>query len=269
MKSISSIIKCSFLLAAMLASYTISAQSDTKSKMLVANMTKVIGSYDKLKSKKDVQFDYVYDNFAKGKDVSEEKIIFDGEHSWGSYTQHDRNVLPGQDGIAQQSLINGKPQLTLDGKFITDEKALGATVFLREVNPFWFSMIYKLEDHGTRLSYVGTETVDGIAYEKVSLKYDNAVTKKPADDEYILYFNPKTHLIDLFYFSLPARGINDPILKMTMSYEVIKGIHIPTVRKSYGPNPETGEYQLGGEYTFKNIKFKNGFKAQDFMLKGK
>jgi len=268
MKKITRNIKYLSLLVALLSVSIGSAQTDAKSKALIKKMMKVTGDYDKLRSKKDVRFDYIYDNFDKGKDISEEKLIFDGEQSWASYTQHDRNVLPGQDGIAQQSLINGKPQLTLNGKFITDEKAIGATVFIREVNPFWFSMIYKLEDNGTNFSYVGTENVDGINYEKVSLKYDNDVTKKPADDEYILYFNPKTHMIDLFYFSLPAFGVNDPILKMTMSYEKISGIYVPTVRKSYGPNPKTGKYELGGTYTFKNVKFGNGFKAEDFVLKG-
>ncbi len=230
-------------------------------------MMGVTGDYDKLRAKKDVQFDYVYDNFDAGKDVSKERLIFDGESSWASYSVHQRNVLPEQEGIAEQSLINGKPQLTLNGKFVTDEKALGATVFIREVNPFWFSMIYKLKDNGTNYKYMGSETVDGVAYDKVSLTYDGAVTKKEADDEYILYFNKKTHLLDLFYFSLPAFGVTKPILKMTISYQVIDGIYVPVSRKSYAPTP-AGEYQLNGEYTFKNVKFGNGFRAEDFVLKG-
>ncbi len=244
------------------------AQTDAKSQELLNNLTSVVGNYDKLKSKKDVQFHYVYDNFDAGKDISAERLIFDGEHSWATYGQHDRNVLPGKKGVAQQSLIHGVPQLTLNGKFIADKEALGATVFIREVNSFWFSMIYKLGDNGTNHTYMGTENVDGINYEKVSLTYDNAVTGKPADDEYILYFNPKTHMLDLFYFSLPAFGVNDPILKMTMDYEKIDGVYIPTVRKSYAPNPETGEYGLNGEYTFSNIKFKNKYKPADFKLIG-
>jgi hypothetical protein len=37
------------------------------------------------------------------------------------------------------------------------------------------------------------------------------------------------------------------------------------VRESYVPD-EKGEYALNGRYTFKNIKFNNGFKAEDFKL---
>ncbi|MEP1488207.1 MAG: DUF6503 family protein [Algibacter sp.] len=238
---------------------------DEKSISLINALVKVNGGYETLASKKDVQFDYLYDNFEQGKDVSLERHIFGGEQSWASYTHHDRNVLPTQKGIAVQSLIDGKPALTLDGKIISDEKALGGTVFLRRVNFYWFTMMYKLQDAGTNYKYLGTEKVNDITYDKVSLKYDIDVTKKEENDEYILYFNPNTHLVDLFYFSLPAFGVKTPILKMTLKYEKIDGVYISTVRKSYGPDKK-GKYQLGGEYIFSNIKFNNGFKSEDFKL---
>lgn len=269
MKFISLLKKSTWLLLLLFGINSAFAQTDAKTNELLDKMLGVTGNYSDLRAKQDVSFNYVYDNFDAGKDVSKERLIFDGEHSWASYSTHQRNVLPKQEGIAEQSLINGVPQLTLNGKFVTDKKALGATVFIREVNPFWFSMIYKLKDNGTIYKHMGTEEVDGTLYDKVSLKYNNAVTKKEADDEYVLYFNPKTHLIDLFYFSLPAFGINAPILRMTLSYEIIEGIYIPTKRESFGPNPETGEYQLSGRYTFKDVTFNNGFKAEDFVLKGK
>jgi len=243
-------------------------QIDSESRQILDNMISVVGSYEKLRSMKDVDFHYIYDNFDAGRDVSHEKVIFDGEATWARYTEHQRNVLPNQEGIAEQSLINGTPQLTLDGKFITDQQALGATTFIRQVNPFWFSMIYKLEDNSTIYKYKGTQHVNGVDYEKVSLTYDNGMTQKSVDDEYILYFNPKTHMLDLFYFSLPAFGVQTPILKMELTYEQIQGIYVPTRRKSYAPNPETGEYSMNGEYTFKNVKFNNGFTVDDFVLRG-
>ncbi len=242
------------------------AQTDSKSAQLVNALVAVNGGYEKLASKKDVQFTYIYDNFDNGRDVSTERHIFNGEHSWGSYKEHKRNVLPEKEGLAVQSLVNGKPTLSLDGMEITDEKALGGTVFLRKVNFYWFTMMYKLKDPGTNYKHLGTEEINGILYDKVSLTYNADVTKKEKNDEYILYFNPKTHLIDLFFFSLPDWGINEPILKMTLDYEVVDGLYISTVRKSYGPN-EKGEYQLNGAYTFKDITFNNGFKSEDFVQK--
>ncbi len=243
-------------------------QIDKQSRKVLDKMISVTGSYDKLRALNDVEFHYVYDNFDAGRDVSHEKLIFDGEATWARYTEHQRNVLPGKEGIAEQSLVNGQPQLTLNGKYVTDAKALGATTFLREVNPYWFTMIYKLEDKSTIYKHMGTESIDGTEYDKISLTYDNAMTGKAADDEYILYFNKDTHMLDQFYFSLPAMGVNDPVIKMTLEYEKIDGIYVPMVRKSYAPNPETGEYSLNGEYTFKQVKFNNGFKPADFVLKG-
>ena len=239
--------------------------ADQKSKALLNAMVAVNGGYKTIAAKKDVQFTYIYDNLDMGKDVSTERHIFHGEHSWAEYKEHARNVLPNQKGVAKQSLINGKPSLTLDGKPITDEQAIWGTVFLRKVNFYWFTMMYKLLDPGTNYKHLGTEKIGDITYDKVSLTYDAAVTKKEKNDEYILYFNPDTHLIDLFYFSLPDWGIEQPILKMTLEYEVVDGVYLSTVRKSFGPD-EKGNYNLNGVYTFKDIKFNNGFTPEDFKL---
>lgn len=244
---------------------TVNAQkADEKSNQLLDALEKVNGGYEALAAKKDVEFNYVYDNFEKGKDVSTERFIFDGEHSWGSYKQHDINVLPGTEGVAIQTLVDDKPMLSLDGKEITDPKAIGGTVFLRKVNTYWFAMMYKLKNPGTNYKYLGTEKVGEILYDKVSLTYDGELTKKEENDEYILYFNPETHLVDQFFFSLPAFKVNEPILKMTVQYEVIDGIHVSTLRKGFMPNKEGGFNPIG-IFTFSNVKFNNGFKKESFL----
>ncbi|MFT6415395.1 MAG: hypothetical protein ACJARZ_000731 [Dokdonia sp.] len=260
MKSISSFVVAFVCLS------TLNAQNtDAKSAKLLNALVAVNGGYEQLAVKKDVQFHYVYDNFEKGKDISTERHIFDGEHSWASYEQHDLNVMPGQEGIALQSLVDGTPAITLDGKTITDAKAIGGTVFLRKVNFYWFTMMYKLKDPGTNYIYLGTEKIGDIKYDKVRLTYNADVTKKEKNDEYILFFNSETHLIDQFYFSLPDWGINEPILKMTLTYEKVDGVLISTVRKGFMPN-DKGGYDPMGVYTFSQIKFDNGFRKDDFKL---
>ncbi len=254
------------ILVAFVFTSSINAQNtDAKSAELLDALVTVNGGYETLATKKDVQFHYVYDNFDKGKDVSTERHIFDGEHSWASYEQHDLNVMPGKKGTAIQSYVDNKPALTLDGKTITDPKALDGTIFLRKVNFYWFTMMYKLKDPGTNYKYLGTEKVGDIIYDKVSLIYDADITKKEKNDEYILYFNPNTHLVDQFYFSLPDWGIEKPILKMILVYENIDGVLVSTVRKGFMPN-DKGEYIPIGVFTFSEIKFNNGFKKEDFKL---
>lgn len=120
-------------------------------------------------------------------------------------------------------------------------------------------MMYKLQDPGTIFKYIGTENKNGMSYKKVSLCYDEKITKKKINDEYISYFNPKTHLIDEFYFSLPKMGFKKPTIRMTLEYEKIDGLYLATTRKIYD-----SKNKVRGHYTTEHIKFNNGFKIDDF-----
>ncbi len=265
MKSIfNKIITLSIIL---IVSVSVVAQNatDNKSKELLNALSKVNGGWQKLAAKKDVQFTYVYKDYTKGTDISKERYIFNGESSWGEYQQHEVNVMPGTEGLVKQSLISGVPKITLDGKTITDQMAIGGTQFLRSVNFYWFTMMYKLNDPGTIYKYLGQETVNGIIYEKVSLTYNPEKVGKEVNDEYVLYFNPNTHLIDQFYFSLPSMGIKQPVMKMTLEYTTIDGIFVATKRKAFAPN-EKGEYNLFIEFTTKEVEFNNGFKTSDLKI---
>jgi len=247
------------------AAFTFSEGPDPKSKSLIDALYKVNGGWEKLWSKNDVQFTYVYKDFAKGTDISVERYIFEGESSFAEYQQHEVNVMPGKDGVVKQCYMDGVAKISLDGNSVTAPEAVGGTEFLRVANYYWFAMMYKIDDPGAYHKYLGQEEVTGVNYDKVSLTYKPAEVGKEVNDEYILYFNPKTHMIDQFMFSLPAMGVNAPILKMELDYELIDGIYIATTRRAFAPN-EKGEFNQMGEYLSKNIKFNNKFKKQDFKI---
>ncbi len=263
-----SIVKIFFTLMLVL-SFTVFAtaqqNTDAKSAKLLNSLKEVNGGWQKLAAKKDVQYTYVYNDFTKGTDLSTERYIFDGEASWAEYKQHEANVMPGTEGTVKQSVVNGKAKITLAGKNITDQKAIEGTQFMRSVNFFWFAMMYKLDDPGTVHKYLGQEMVNGINYDKVQLTYNAAKVGKEVNDEYILYFNPNTHLVDRFFFSLPAMGVNKPVLRMDLEYSKIKGVYIATERKAFAPN-EKGEYNHFLDSTTKDIKFNNKFKVADFEI---
>lgn len=246
--------------------FTASAQKmDAKSEGLINALVSVNGGWQKLASKKDVEYTYVYHDLQKGKDVSLERYIFDGQASWAEYKQHEVNILPTQKGVAKQSALNGEYSVTLNGKSVTDKDAINSAIFFRSVNYYWLTMMYKLKDPGTIYKYLGNETVNGVNYDKVSLTFDAKDTGKEVNDEYVLFFNPKTHLVDRFFFSLPAWGITKPVLIMELKYEVIDDMHIATTRKVLAPN-KAGEYGPYGMFTSKDIKFNNGFTKEDFKL---
>ena len=226
------------------------------------------GGWNTVWDLKDVEYAYNYEYPDGKKDVSLERYIFDGEHSWGKYSLHEINVTPAGKEIIIQKFGDGKTSASIDGKEITDEKALGATTFLREVNYYWFLMNFKIGDPGTIYKYLGQEEVDGKKYDKVSVAYDAEKTGKEANDSYILYVNPETKLVDQFYFSLPAWKINDPVLLMKVEYTEIDGVQVSTTRYAYLPDGKTGEYPETPSITQKttNVKFNNGFKAEDLKI---
>lgn len=237
---------------------------DEKSKALIQALYKVNGGWAKLAAKKDVQYTYIY---KKGEtmDLSTERYVFDGETSWAEYTQHQINVMPDKEGMVKQCYMNGESKISLAGKQVTDPEAVGGTTFLRTANYFWFTMMHKLDDPGTVHKYLGKETMNGINYDKVSLSYDAKKIGKEVNDEYILYFNPETKLIDMFMFSLPAMGVNKPALKMEVEYTNIEGIPVSTKRMVSFPD-DKGNYAVGLVQITKNVKFNNGFTAADFKI---
>jgi len=238
-------------------------KTNDKSLQLIYKMEEVNGGWNSLLKLNDVQYDYRYDDKAKGLDLSTEKYIFQDETSWATYSEHKVNVMPDSDGEVKQLLVDGKPEIKLNGETVTDPAAIGGTAFLRHANYYWFTMMYKLSDPNAIHEYLGKEMVNDINYDKVKITYKG--TGKEADEGYICYFNPNTHLVDQFYFSLPAFGINDIAIRMELEYKKINGVYIATHRKGYFPDGQGG-YQLGGEYTSSNIKFNNGFTKKDLEI---
>lgn len=251
--------------ALLIASITL-AQSPNPTELLQEMETKV-GGWDKLWAQKDVEFQYNYVYADGKKDVSTERYIFEGEHSWAKYAQHDINVMPGKGGEVIQSLVNNKPACAQDGNAMEDPQILGGTEFLRKANYFWFAMFYKMQNPGTVHKYLGKELVDGVNYHKISVAYESEKTGKPQNDAYVLYLNPETMLVDHFFFSLPAMGVNQPVLKMKVAYEEINGLLLPTKRWAYQPGPNG---QPSAEpfltQTSTQVKFNNGFTLEDFKI---
>lgn len=76
------------------------------------------------------------------------------------------------------------------------ENAYGAWIN----DTYWLLAPYKLHDPGVSLSHDGTETVDGVEYEKLMLTFDG-VGLTPGD-RYWLYVHPETGLVDRWAYVL-------------------------------------------------------------------
>jgi len=218
---------------------------------------------------KDVQFAYNYEYPGQNKrDHSIERYIFEGEHSWAKYDVHQINVMPDKGGEVIQSYVNHKPAMSHDGKMMEDAASVGLSQFLRKANYYWFTMMYKLSDPGVELSMMDSETVNGVDYQKIRVEFNPTTVGKEVNDAYVLYLNPTTNLVDQFLFSLPARGVNQPVILMKVEYQTINGVKVPAKRSVFQPGAD-GQLSKTANLvqTSSDIKFNNGFKPADFMLK--
>ena len=225
------------------------------------------GSWNKLWEQKDVEFTYSYKYPQEGKeDLSVERYVFDTEQSWGKYSRHDINVMPGTEGEVIQYYDGKSASLKQNGEMIDNPEAIGGCQFLRQANYFWFVMMFKLDNPGSIFEYTGNESVNSIAYDKVKVTYDPAVTGKEQNDTFILYVNPETKMVDQFYFSLPAFGFNDPVLLMTLEYEEINGLKIPIKRSIWFPGEDGYGEEANLIETSTGVKFNNGFSEESFSM---
>lgn len=256
------------LLMASLSGST-SAQQTKDAKKLIAEMQEAIGDWDKLYALNDVQFSYKYHYPGPDiQDFSTERYVFEGEKSWAKYSVHQINVSPKTEGEIIQYYDGEKSVVSHKGKAVSDPATTGLATFLRKANYFWFVMNFKLNDPGTVHNYEGTETVDGILYDKVSVAYKSDITGKPQNDAYIIYINPETKLVDRFFFSLPAQDVNEPILLMEVDYTSHHGLKLPTTRRIFMPDPKTGKLsdKPGLIQTSEDLRFDNGFTKEDLGI---
>ena len=226
------------------------------------------GGWNDLWVKKDVEFTYNYHYTDDGRaDISTERYIFASEASYGHYTRHEINVMPGVEGVVQQFFDGERTKMWLEGKEGTDPKALAAADFLRQANYFWFVMPYKLNDPGTIATYDGQETHNGKTYDKVTVTYDPSVTGKEQNDIYVLYVNPETKLIDRFYFSLPFMGVNEPVIIADYEYTDLDGQKLATKRSYYMPSEQGYSEAPNLVQTMADIKFNNGFTLKNLSAR--
>ncbi|WP_028374927.1 DUF6503 family protein [Leeuwenhoekiella sp. MAR_2009_132] len=229
---------------------------------LVYNMVQKVGSYDLLKTKKDVVYTYTYQTPDGKADISTEKYVFDGEYSYGAYMQHER-TLPELEGLIEQGYDGSNFWLRHNGEYVESEDQLQRVKFNRPTNFYWFTMMQKLLDDGITYEYLGEKTVNNKAYDIVKISFDFAKSKPT--DIYQVYINKETGLIDQFLFTVVDFGVIETPYLMLLEYENIDGILIPVNRKY---KKSTWDSALNNDpwitVTWTNIKFNNDLKPELF-----
>ena len=230
---------------------------------LVDQVVAAIGGRDAFYAAKDVSYTYIYHRVGPDqKDVSEERYVFDGEKSWASYSEMGND--PSMAGKTVVQGYNGKSSWqTVDGTLTSDEGAIKRADFLRKTNYYWFAMMFKLTDPGVTYAYDGTATIEGVTYDKVRMSFEQGVGD--AQDIYILYINPYTHMVDQFLFTVMDFGVKDPLL-MKVDYVTVDGLAFPAMRR-YTRSDWDASVAADASWVLEvmsDIKLNNGFKASLF-----
>lgn len=229
---------------------------------IVYNMVNKVGDYSKLKAKKDVVYTYTYQTPDGKTDVSTEKYIFDGELSYGAYHKNER-TLPNLDGLIEQGYDGEVYWLKHNGEILTDKAYLNRVKFNRPTNFYWFTMFQKLLDPGLNYEYLGETAIDSKNYDIVKVTFKSK-DDKPTDI-YQLYINKQTNLVDQFLFTVADFGKMETPFLMTLDYEQIDDLLIPTKRLY---KTSTWDAEVSTEpwikVTWTAISFNNQLSAKNF-----
>lgn len=230
---------------------------------LISKMVDKVGTYDKWKELKDVEIKYTYHDKANDlKDISTERYLMDGEKSWAKYTHHKKFVFPDKEGDVIQGYNGVNAWVTLDGERVMAPEAIKMSDFMRKTNFYWFAMMPKLMDPGIIYNSLEDRDVDGISYKIVKVTYNANIGD--VQDEYLLYINPVTDLVDQFLFTVKDFNITEPLI-MKVKYKEVNGLLLP-VNRTYTQSNWQGDI-IGEDWVdeiTEDIKFKNGFKSELF-----
>lgn len=245
----------------------ISLEFQNKGHELVYHMVQKVSDYSTLLKNQDVVYTYTYQTPDGKADISTEKYIFDGELSYGSYQQHER-TFPDLIGGIEQGYDGSEYWLKHKGEIVYDLNRLKRVAFNRPTNFYWFTMFQKLLDPGLNYQLLEEKTIGNKEYDVVKITF-NSTDEKPTDI-YQLYINKKTSMVDQFLFTVADFGVMETPNLMTVEYEDIDGVLLPTKRK-YKKSTWNADVSEAPwiKVTWSDIKFNNGLKKEDFKKENK
>ena len=233
---------------------------------LLKEMVAAMGGSEKYHQLRDVTYTYTYRDMMSGKqDVSIEKYLYEGELSYGKYTEHTKNVSPDKEGPVLQAWNGKEAWLIVEDNFVQAPPALRMVNFSRNTSFFWFNMMYKLLDPGTIHKALPNRTFDGKEYRVAEVTYEEGVGD--AQDRFILYINPETKLVEHFLFSNDFFGPNAPVRIMHIEFQEVGGLKFPK-RQWYETADWEGNLVKGGppksEKIYADIKLNSGLEKSFF-----
>lgn len=193
--------------------------SDPKAVVVAEQVAAALGGHATYEQTRYIHFDYL-----RGGNTS--------SHTWDKLLNRYRRENTNGEG---QRLVTIVDLDTKEGVAFTDgeplagedlqERLTGVAAAWHGAN-YWALMPLKLFDPGVILEYDGEETLEGQMYDRLHLRFDG-VGRTP-DDEFWIFVNRATHVIDKWRFKLGAGAEGEFWWK---AWEEHGGLKIATIRE--------------------------------------
>ncbi len=141
---------------------------------------------------------------------------------------------------------------------LPDEEAFGASdpVFYKNLWPYFYALPFLSADPGVNKEYLGETSFNGTSYDRIRLTF-NPNTGDSPDDQYILWINKNSGLLDWINYSVTYFDKENATKYNAIVYdgwEEVDGLKMPTGFVGYQWNGDT----IGNEryrYQFLNASF--------------
>ncbi len=240
---------------------------------LIQEMLVAMGGLDKYQNLKDVTYTYTYRDMVSGvQDVSIEKYLYEGELAWAKYTEHSKNIYPESSGPVTEAWNGQDVWQIVEDTLVTNPGALKMVKFGRNTSFFWFNMMYKMLDDGSRHKLLPNRNFDGKEYQIVEVTYEENIGD--AQDKFMLYINPASKLTEHFLFSNTFFSKMAPPRMMHIEFATYEGLKFPkrqwyepadwegNILEKKGPGPNNSEK------IYANVSFNTGVERSLFDKPG-
>jgi hypothetical protein len=181
------------LLVAMLFGAACEAAADEKATAIAYDMMKALGGQENWDRARFIRFTFV----RQGR-----RLNLTWDRDTGRYRLEAMNdagvpyvVVMNLHTRQGKAALEGRP---LDGQELSEYLNLANRVWTGET--YWLLAPYKLRDPGAILAYEGEESAGGVVQDRLHLRFEN-VGLTPGD-QFWLYVNRNTHLLDRWRFKL-------------------------------------------------------------------
>jgi hypothetical protein len=167
-------------------------------------------------------------------DLLNRRVLIEGDEYTIGYTGDDAWITPAEDAL----------------DYAAPPRFYSQTYF------YFFAIPFVFADPGINRETLGREMVAGRPYEALRITYQAGIGDSP-EDEYIAYFDPETHELQMVRYSVTYGSINRPEPNAVIVYQewqMAGGLKVPA-EATFHPWEDGAPGPKIGEVSYDNVSF--------------